>query len=111
MLLTRHQRAWKEMTNTDIGDEGLVLDVLSRGVELAADTVAPEAARGRCNQACASTGVDAIADRRRVQRSALEEHQQVALRPQLQAQATLLDVLEAEQVEQAESVVVARILR
>jgi hypothetical protein len=39
----------------------------------------------------------------------LEEHQQVAARRQLWVKATLLDVLEAEQVDQAERIVVARI--
>src|SRR5271154_2012805 len=63
MLLAHHQLAGKEMTDTSIRDERLVKYVLRRSIELAADIVALEPARGRCNQACAGAGVDVIVDR------------------------------------------------
>lgn len=110
MLLARHHFAWKEMTNADIGHEGLVVDVLRRGVELGADIVASEASRWRSNHTRARTGIDAIVGGGHVQRSALEQHQEVPVRCQLQAQTALLDVLKAEQVDQAEGIVVTRIL-
>jgi len=116
MLPARHHLAWEEVADTNIRDERLVENVLRRGVELAADIVALEPARGRCNQGRPCAGIDAIVDRRHMQRSALEEQQQVAVfamfatRRQLQVQAILFDVLEAEQVDEAERIMVARIL-
>ena len=49
MILARHQLAREEVTHTNIGDKRFAVNVLRRGVELAADIVAFEAARGRRN--------------------------------------------------------------